>query len=106
MLSRSLLVSRQIVKSANVQSVRHGSASLREIAVKHHNDLDALPIPHGCWKTDFKAKDTKYNINIALLLVLNFATYGFIKKVCPGTDARARPTTFKVDPPIFNTYDE
>ncbi|XP_069131349.1 uncharacterized protein [Argopecten irradians] len=109
MLSRTSLIARQVGKvgqsAAAVQSVRHGSWNNREIAVKYNNDMDCLPIPQGSYQEDYKARDTRSNMQIAALLGINIALYYVFRTMYPNTDARGKPSSYKIDPPIYDTYD-
>ncbi|XP_033743430.1 uncharacterized protein LOC117329546 [Pecten maximus] len=106
MLSRTSLIARQVGKSAAAcQSVRHGSWNNRETAVKYNNDMDCLPIPQGSYQANYKAMDFRSNWQIAVLLGVNIALYQIIKSVYPNTDDRGKPTTYKIDPPVYDTYD-
>ncbi|XP_060078829.1 uncharacterized protein LOC132558300 [Ylistrum balloti] len=107
MWTKSLLLVRQAAKPAVArQSVRHGSYNLREIAVKYNNDLCSVPVPQGSHKADFKARDFKLNWQIGVLIALNLGLYKFYGTYYPGTDARGRLSTYKIDPPVYNTSDK
>ncbi|CAI9722370.1 Hypothetical predicted protein [Octopus vulgaris] len=71
-------VSRSSVLACNMSGHAHWKSD-RDIDKETLSHMDYLPIPEGCWSSDFKRNQGKYNVQLLLstsiAIVTGFAMY-------------------------------